>query len=88
VLAELGAEERVLCWNVVPTHPGTERSNRRPSAAEVRGGRPFLEQLAEGRRVVPVGRLAHAALGGDYVRHPSHGGAGAFTAALRDLLAG
>jgi uracil-DNA glycosylase len=86
VLAELGAEERVLCWNVVPTHPGTERSNRRPTAAEVRGGRPFLDQLAAGRRVVPVGRLAHAALGGDYVRHPSHGGAAAFAAALSDLL--
>ena len=87
VLAELGAEERVLCWNVVPTHPGTERSNRRPTAAEVRGGRRFLDRLAEGRRVVPVGRLAHAALGGDYVRHPSHGGAAAFAAGLRDLLA-
>ena len=87
VLAELGAEERVLCWNVVPTHPGTERSNRRPTAAEVRGGRWFLDRLAEGRRVVPVGRLAHAALGGDYVRHPSHGGAAAFAAGLRDLLA-
>jgi uracil-DNA glycosylase len=88
VLAELDAEERVLCWNVVPTHPGTERSNRRPTAAEVRAGRRFLEQLAAGRRVVPVGRLAHAELGGEYVRHPSHGGATAFTAALRDLLAG
>lgn len=88
VLAELGAEERVLCWNVVPTHPGTERSNRRPTAAEIRGGRPFLDALAAGRRTVPVGRLAHAALGGDYVRHPSHGGATAFAAALRDLLTG
>ena len=86
VLAELGAEERVLCWNVVPTHPGTERSNRRPTAAEIRGGRPFLELLAEGRRVVPVGRLAHAALGGEYVRHPSHVGGAAFAAALSALL--
>jgi uracil-DNA glycosylase len=87
VLAELDAEERVLCWNVVPTHPGTDRSNRRPTAAEVRAGLPFLERLAAGRRVVPVGRVAHGVLGGDYVRHPSHGGAQAFTAALRALLA-
>jgi uracil-DNA glycosylase len=86
VLAELDAEERVLCWNVVPTHPGTDRSNRRPTPAEVRGGLPFLERLAGGRRVVPVGRLAHGVLGGDYVRHPSHGGARDFAAALRDLL--
>src|SRR5581483_7467854 len=42
VLAELGAEDDVLCWNVVPTHPGTARSNRRPTRAEVAGGLPFL----------------------------------------------
>src|SRR6266550_6493694 len=29
-LAEL--ELDVVCWNVVPTHPGTESSNRRPTA--------------------------------------------------------
>ena len=28
VLAELGLEDSVLLWNVVPTHPGTESSNR------------------------------------------------------------
>ena len=31
VLAELGIEEQVLLWNVVPTHPGTATTNRRPS---------------------------------------------------------
>src|SRR5512133_2749169 len=35
VLDELGLEEHVLLWNVVPTHPGTSTSNRRPSRAEV-----------------------------------------------------
>src|SRR3954468_13050681 len=30
VLAELGLEDSVLLWNVVPTHPGTESSNRPP----------------------------------------------------------
>src|SRR5213592_747982 len=33
VLAEL--ELDVLCWNVVPTHPGTETSNRLPTRGEV-----------------------------------------------------
>src|SRR5213592_1554844 len=30
VLAELGIEESVLLWNVVPTHPGSATSNRAP----------------------------------------------------------
>lgn len=89
VLAELGLEREVLLWNLVPTHPhapGDERSNRRPTRAEVEAGRPFLQRLARGRRIVPVGRLAHAALGGPYVRHPSHGGAQQFRAALVQLV--
>jgi len=90
VLVELGLAERVVLWNVVPTHPhrvGQPASNRRPTAGEVRAGVPWLEVLAEGRRVIPVGRLAHAALGGPYVRHPSHGGATAFRAGLLNYLA-
>jgi uracil-DNA glycosylase len=88
VLAELGIEDDLLLWNVVPTHPGTERSNRRPTRAEVDSGLPFLEELARGRRAIAVGRLAHAVLGGPYVRHPSHGGAGAFAAGLRHCVGG
>jgi len=87
VLAELGIEDDVLLWNVVPTHPGTESSNRAPTRAEVRAGRVFADELAAGRKVLAVGRIAHAALGGAYVRHPSHGGAAAFTAALHALIA-
>jgi uracil-DNA glycosylase len=78
VLEELGLRDWVLLWNVVPTHPGTERSNRRPSRAEVEAGLPFVQLLARGRDVIAVGRLAEAALGAPYVRHPSHGGADAF----------
>jgi len=78
VLAELGLEDDVLLWNVVPTHPGGEGWNRRPTRAEVEAGLPFVRALARGRRVVAVGRVAHAALGGGYVRHPSHGGGAAF----------
>ncbi len=87
VLAELDLRDDVLLWNVVPTHPGDERSNRRPTRAEVEAGLPFVRALARGRRVVPVGRVAHAALGGSYVRHPSHGGAAAFRDGLEALVA-
>ncbi len=82
VLAELSLEEQVLLWNVVPTHPGTATSNRAPTRAEVDASRPFLEELVEGRRVIAVGRLAERVTGAPYVRHPAHGGAGAFRAGL------
>jgi uracil-DNA glycosylase len=78
VVHELGLEGDVLCWNVVPTHPGTARSNRRPTRAEIAAGRSFLERLAQNRTVVAVGRVAQDATGARYVRHPSHGGASAF----------
>jgi len=86
VLAELGLEEQVLLWNVVPTHPGTERSNRRPTRAEVEASLPFLEELAAGRRAIAVGRVSQAVTGAPYVRHPSHGGAAVFRAGLATLL--
>ena len=89
VLAELGVEEDVLLWNVVPTHPhlpGLPDSNRRPTRAEIGGGRPFVDELARGRDVVAVGRLAQAELGAPYVRHPSHGGAAAFRDGVRAVL--
>jgi uracil-DNA glycosylase len=85
-LAALGIEEDVLLWNVVPTHPGTATSNRRPTRLEVEAGEPFLADLARGRRVIAVGRVAHAGIGGPYVRHPSHGGAAAFRAGLTAAL--
>ncbi len=89
VLAELDVEHDILLWNVVPTHPhlpGRPETNRRPTRAEVERSLPFLAALARGRRTVAVGRLAHAVLGGPYVRHPSHGGAQAFRAGLRTIV--
>jgi uracil-DNA glycosylase len=86
VLADLGCAAEVLLWNAVPTHPGDERSNRRPTRAEIAAGLPFARELAGGRQVVAVGRVAHAAFGGTYVRHPSHGGAGAFRCGIERLL--
>jgi uracil-DNA glycosylase family 4 len=87
VLQELGVAGDVLLWNVVPTHPGTATSNRRPTRAEVRDAHPFLEELIRGRRVIAVGRLAADVLAAPYVRHPSHGGAAGFAEGLRRTLA-
>jgi uracil-DNA glycosylase len=86
VLAELRLEDEVLLWNVVPTHPGTETSNRAPTRVELDAGRPFLEQLSRGRRLLPVGRVAERALGLRGIRHPSHGGAREFRAGLIQLF--
>ena len=89
-LEELGLADSVLLWNLVPTHPhrdGEPASNRPPTAAEIDAAAPFLAELARGRRVVAVGRLAHSRLGAAYVRHPSHGGAVAFRDGLRRALA-
>ena len=86
VLAELGVADEVLLWNTVPTHPGDEHRNRRPTRAEIAAGLPFARELARGRRVVAVGRVANAAFGGEYVRHPSHGGAAAFRDGVEQLL--
>lgn len=87
VLAELELEDEVLLWNLVPTHPGTETSNRPPTCLEIDESAPLLAELARGRRVVAIGRLAHARLGGPYVRHPSHGGASTFRYGLVTALA-
>jgi uracil-DNA glycosylase len=86
VLVGLGIEEDVLLWNVVPTHPGTETSNRAPTVAEIEAGLRFAHVLSEGRRVVPVGRVAERALGAAGVRHPSHGGAAAFRLGVAALV--
>jgi uracil-DNA glycosylase len=87
LLAALGVEDEVLLWNVVPTHPGSECSNRRPTRAEVQAAEPLLAELTRGRDVIAVGRLAAAALDAPYVRHPSHGGAAAFEQGLRQAFA-
>ena len=94
VLAELGIEDEVLLWNVVPTHPhepDRPYTNRRPTRDEVEASARFLEGVARGRLVIAVGRLAEQATGAPYVRHPSHGGAEAVSpgpraAALSGLL--
>jgi uracil-DNA glycosylase len=86
VLDELGVAEDVLLWNVVPTHPGTCSSNRRPTAAEIRDAGPFLHELMRGRRAIAVGRVAAATLEATYVRHPSHGGAVEFARGMARIF--
>lgn len=86
VLRELGLEDEVLLWNVVPTHPGTATSNRTPSRAEIAAARRFLDAVTFGRTVIAVGRVAAATLDAPYVRHPAHGGAAAFASGLRNML--
>jgi uracil-DNA glycosylase family 4 len=87
VLDELGLADDVLLWNVVPTHPGTAASNRRPTRGEVAAGRHLAEALAEGRLLLAVGRVAALALDAPYLRHPSHGGAAAFRRGLAAVAA-
>ena len=79
----------MLLWNVVPTHPGDERSNRRPTRAEIEAGVPFARELRpRPPRRAPSGAIAHEALGGA-VRPPSvarrRGGSSA--RGLEELLA-
>jgi hypothetical protein len=86
-LDELGLTERVLLWNVVPAHPhlpGRPATNRPPVRAEVDAGLRFVDELARGRRIVPVGRIAGRALGLPWIRHPSHGGAVPFRRGLAE----
>jgi len=87
VLAKLGVEDEVLLWNVVPTHPGSETSNRRPTRPEIQAAAPFLRELTRERIAIAVGRMAAEALEAPYVRHPSHGGAAAFEQGLRRAFA-
>src|SRR6266566_1777025 len=54
-LRELGLEDDMLCWNIVPTHPGTATSNRQPTRAEIDSGVLFAQRLARGRTVIAVG---------------------------------
>ena len=79
-------ELQALCWNVVPTHPGTTMTNRRPTAVEVRDSLPFLEEVTRGRFVLAVGRIAAQVTGAPYVRHPSHGGGASFRTSLAEAL--
>jgi uracil-DNA glycosylase len=85
-----------LLWNVFPFHPhrpDMPQSNRTPTAGELAVGRPFLTKLCQlfpQTKLVAVGQKAAAQLAKievahTAVRHPSHGGAKQFQAALQNL---
>jgi hypothetical protein len=86
--------ERVVLWNLVPTHPRRDampHTNRAPTLTELREGERWtrrLIDLLQPQHVAAIGRLAAAALTSDVpaVRHPAHGGATASTQQLRALL--
>ena len=94
VLEELDAEQRVILWNTVPTHPhlpGKPLSNRRPTREEIAAGRAVVERLVgivHPRFLIGVGRVTCAALPqAEYVRHPAQSGATAFRLGMRAILA-
>jgi len=83
VLAELGCESEVLCWNASVLFPP---DNRDPRRDELVACAPALARVCRGRTVLAVGRHAQRATGAPYVRHPSHGGAARFADGLRRVL--
>jgi Uracil DNA glycosylase superfamily len=103
LLGDLGVEQRVLLWNVVPAHPhkpDQPLSNRLPTEAERRAGGEVLHALIarlDPLAVLPAGRTAERTLrelvveAEPAVRHPANGGATRFRAeageALRRILA-
>ena len=99
VLGELGAEEQVLLWNAVPTHPHKPDklfSNRPPDAAEIEAGGELARrvvELVQPLKVVAIGRVAESVLASilgkpvPYVRHPANAGAPEFADGMRELLA-
>jgi uracil-DNA glycosylase len=95
VWGALGSRRDVALWNVVPWHPYGVRgplSNALPSRAARRAGlevlRLVLATLWREAEPIAVGRVAEQALREldlaepTYLRHPGHGGSGAFRAGL------
>lgn len=93
-----GFESKAFVWNCVPFHPHQEGkllSIRAPSSADVREHAHILRGVIDAlrpRHVVSIGNhaartLRELGISGVHVRHPSHGGAAAFTAGVRRILA-
>ena len=92
ILPELGIVP--LVWGAFPFHPhqpGSLLSNRKPRAAEVRLGEPFVRDLLDTfapSKVIAVGNVGYellTAMGVPCVkiRHPAQGGKNDFVAGLR-----
>lgn len=98
-LHALGIAEDSCMWNAFAFHPhdpGCPYTNRAPTPAELRAGKPALFAVLDhfhGAKVVAIGRVAEAALtalGIDCasVRHPARGGAKAFADGMRGIVGG
>ncbi len=88
---------RFLLWNCVPFHPhhpGEPLSIRNPKVSEVTDNLELLQALLKivtPERVIAIGRHSENALRrlgapGQYVRHPSQGGATQFRTAIRAIF--
>lgn len=99
-LEQHGCAHRVVLWNTFPWHPrgaGSAASNRKPRPSEVAQGRQAYRALlacfAFPLQVFAVGRVAESALAlwpdaqcSGCLRHPAHGGEGAFREHFRNLV--
>ena len=92
ILPELGIVP--LVWSAFPFHPhqlGNPLSNRKPRAAEVKLGEPFVRDLLEifaPTQVIAVGNVGYGLLTAMNIpcikiRHPAQGGKNDFVAGLR-----
>ncbi len=82
-LAGLGVEPEVLLWNAsVLFRP----DNRVPLVDALAASRHVLGLVTRGRNVYAVGRVAGAATGAPYVRHPAYGGSRAFALGLEVIF--
>ena len=87
------SRRRVLFWNAFPlqSHQPGSVNNRNHTRAEAADLRPYLDWMLERtvpRRVVGLGRHAHAALAragvtAEYVRHPARAGGPTFLAQIK-----
>jgi len=99
-LEQHGVANKVVLWNTFPWHPrgaGSAASNRKPRPAEVVQGRSAYQALlacfTHSLAVFAVGRVAESALAqwpeaqcAGCLRHPAHGGEGAFREHFRNLV--
>jgi hypothetical protein len=91
----LGDRRDCVLWNAFPWHPydAGPLSNRRPRVRELRQAADVLRHfvsLFPAAQVYAIGRVSQRALeqigiSAPYIRHPSHGGKGAFTAGVSAL---
>lgn len=90
-IADVTVMANSFMWH--PHEPGLPYTNRAPTPAELRAGKPALYAVLDhfhGAKLVAVGRVAEAALSAlgvpcAAVRHPARGGARAFAEGMRGL---